>query len=105
MDRPPATLIRRPAVVTIDLHRGHLDPEVATMPLDGAAAAALLEVVVPALARLRDVGVPIVHVVTSYRDASEITSNPLLVDRRLRRARGRGRGWRRTTSTTGQGSS
>ena len=30
---------RRAAVVTIDLHRGHLDPEVATMPLPADAAA------------------------------------------------------------------
>jgi hypothetical protein len=26
-------------IVAIDLHRGHLDPAVATMPLDGGAAA------------------------------------------------------------------
>ena len=29
----------RTAVVTIDLHRGHLDPDVATMPLPAEVAA------------------------------------------------------------------
>lgn len=66
----------RPAVVAIDLHRGHLDPDVATMALPAAAA----ERVVAANARFfeecRTRSVPIVHLVTSYRDAAEIAANP-----------------------------
>jgi nicotinamidase-related amidase len=69
-------LARRPAVVTIDLHRGHLDPEVATLPLPADASAALLTRVVPALDALREVGVPVFHVITAYRERSEILSNP-----------------------------
>ena len=69
-------LARRPAVVTIDLHRGHLDPEVATLPLPADASAALLSRVVPALDALRDLGVPVFHVITAYRDRSEVVSNP-----------------------------
>ena len=65
-----------PGIVAIDLHRGHLDPAVATMPLDGDAAAR----VVAANARFfnwaRGVGIPIFHCVATYRDADEIASNP-----------------------------
>jgi nicotinamidase-related amidase len=66
---------RRPAVVTIDLHRGHLDPGVATLPLPEDAAAALVERVVPLLDAYRALGLPVVHVVTSYRNRDEILSN------------------------------
>jgi nicotinamidase-related amidase len=72
-DLPP---LPDPVVVTIDLHRGHLDPEVATLPLPADASAALVERMVPALAAFRDRGVPVVHLVTAYRDRPEILSNP-----------------------------
>ncbi len=68
-------LARRPSVVTIDLHRGHLDPEVATLPLPAAASAALVERVVPLLDDYRALALPVVHVVTSYRDRDEILAN------------------------------
>jgi biuret amidohydrolase len=68
-------LARRPAVVTIDLHRGHLDPAVATLPLPAEAAAALVERTVPLLGSYRDLGIPVIHVVTSYRNQAEILSN------------------------------
>jgi nicotinamidase-related amidase len=64
------------AVVAIDLHRGHLDMAVATMPMspDGAAR------VIAANARLfgwcRTGGIPVIHLVTGYRDAEEIRANP-----------------------------
>jgi len=65
-----------PAVVAIDLHRGHLDPAVATMPL----AADRAERVVAANARFfkscRSAGIPVVHLLTQYRDAAEIASMP-----------------------------
>jgi nicotinamidase-related amidase len=66
----------RPVVVTVDLHRGHLDPAVATLPLPADASAALVERAVPILDRYRELGVPVIHVVTSYRDRDEIVSNP-----------------------------
>ena len=65
-----------PAVVTIDLHRGHLDPAVATLPLPAADAAALVDRVVPVLTAFRERGVPVIHLVTAYRDRAEILSNP-----------------------------
>jgi nicotinamidase-related amidase len=66
----------RPAVVTIDLHRGHLDPDVATMPLPGDTAARVTKANARFLAAARRQGVPVVHVVTSYHAVEEIASNP-----------------------------
>lgn len=67
---------RHPTVITIDLHRGHLDPEVATLPLPAESAAALIHRVVPLLHAYRRLSIPIVHLITAYRDQSEILSNP-----------------------------
>jgi nicotinamidase-related amidase len=70
VDRPKA------AVVAIDLHRGHLDMSVATMPTTPEVA----ERVIAANARLfawcRGAGIPVVHLLTQYRDAEEIGANP-----------------------------
>lgn len=66
----------RPAVVGIDLHRGHLDPAVATMPLAADRAAAVVEANRRFFAGCRKAGIPIVHLVTRYRDADEIRANP-----------------------------
>lgn len=71
-----ASLAERPCAVTIDLHRGHLDPEVATLPLPAERAAALIQRVVPLLDAFRELGLPVIHVVTSYRSKEEILSNP-----------------------------
>lgn len=72
-DLPP---LDAPVLLTIDLHRGHLDPGVATLPLPAEAAAALVGRMVPLAAAMRERGVPVVHVVTAYRDRGEILSNP-----------------------------
>jgi nicotinamidase-related amidase len=64
------------AIVAIDLHRGHLDMEVATMPTSPEVA----KQVVAANKRLfdwaRSVDIPIIHLLTQYRDAAEIACNP-----------------------------
>jgi nicotinamidase-related amidase len=65
----------RPAVVTIDLHRGHLDPEVATIALATDAAARVTAANVRFLDAARARGVPVVHVVTTYREPAEIATN------------------------------
>lgn len=70
-----ASLARNPIVFTVDLHRGHLDPAVATLPLPEQASRELVARAVPLLDRIRALGVPVVHVVTSYRDRAEILSN------------------------------
>ncbi|MDX6658602.1 MAG: biuret amidohydrolase [Solirubrobacteraceae bacterium] len=69
-------LARNPAVVTIDLHRGHLDPAVATLPLPADRSAALVDRCHRFLDAARELGVPVIHVITSYRTRGEILSNP-----------------------------
>jgi nicotinamidase-related amidase len=62
--------------VTIDLHRGHLDPAVATLPLPADRSAALVDRCHRFLDAARELGVPVIHVITSYRTRGEILSNP-----------------------------
>lgn len=64
------------AVVTIDVHRGHLDPEVATMPLPAEAAARVTKANAVLVNAAREKGIPVVHVVTSYHGVEEIAANP-----------------------------
>jgi nicotinamidase-related amidase len=68
-------LALRPVALTIDLHRGHLDPAVATLPLPPDSASALVDRVVPLLDEYRALGIPVVHVITAYRDRDEILGN------------------------------
>lgn len=64
------------AILTIDLHRGHLDPAVATMPLSADAAQAVIAANQKLVAAARAAGVPVVHMLTSYRNEAEVVSNP-----------------------------
>jgi nicotinamidase-related amidase len=66
----------RLGIVAIDLHRGHLDPAVATMPLEAAAAARVVAANERFLRWARDAGIPVFHCVATYRDSDEIASNP-----------------------------
>src|SRR5688500_7983300 len=66
----------RTAVVAIDMHRGHLDPVVATLSLAAERCGPVIKRASALFAALRERRVPIVHVVTEYRDAGEIASNP-----------------------------
>lgn len=65
----------RPAVVTIDMHRGHLDPEVATLPLPADVSARVVAANLHLLEDARAAAIPVVHVITSYRDTEESSSN------------------------------
>ena len=67
---------RTSAVVAIDMHRGHLDPSVATLPLPAERCAPLIHRAADLFRELRAFGVPVVHVVTEYRNAEEIAANP-----------------------------
>jgi len=66
----------RTAVVAIDMHRGHLDPAVATLPLARERCGPVVKRAAALLAGARLRGMPVVHVVTEYRDAAEIAANP-----------------------------
>jgi nicotinamidase-related amidase len=68
--------LERPVLVSIDMHRGHLDPAVATLPLPAERSRALIARAAPIYAALRAHGVPIVQVVTRYRRPHESESNP-----------------------------
>ena len=67
---------RRTAVVAIDMHRGHLDPAVATLPLPAPRCGPIITRAAELFTEVRGQGVPVVHVVTEYRDPSEIAANP-----------------------------
>jgi nicotinamidase-related amidase len=66
----------RPAVVAIDLHRGHLDMAVATLPAPPDVAAQVVAANRAFNGRCRALGIPVVHVVSQYRDPSETAGNP-----------------------------
>jgi biuret amidohydrolase len=64
------------AVLAIDLHRGHLDPDVATMPVPRPVAARILSANRALFEGCRERGVRVVAALTAYRDVAEIRSNP-----------------------------
>jgi nicotinamidase-related amidase len=66
----------KPAVVAIDLHRGHLDMAVATMPTSPEVATRVIAANKRLFDWCRSAGIPIVHLVTTYRDKDEIRVNP-----------------------------
>jgi nicotinamidase-related amidase len=70
---------RRAAVLAIDTHRGHLDPEVATMPVHAEIAASVVGASARLLEATRAVGIPTVFVLMHnrrLRGASEFLRNP-----------------------------
>lgn len=64
------------AVVAIDLHRGHLDPSVATMPLPPEICKRVIEANRVFFEECRKLNIPILHLLTQYRSEQEILSNP-----------------------------
>ncbi len=64
------------AVISVDMHRGHLDPAVATMPLPAERCRIVIDNTARLFERLREFGVPIVHVVAGFRNPREALSNP-----------------------------
>lgn len=64
------------AILTIDMHHGHLDPEIATLPVPADRAEAVLDHAETLVTRARDAGYPILHVTTAYRNGDEVLSNP-----------------------------
>ncbi|HWP35519.1 MAG TPA: cysteine hydrolase [Thermodesulfobacteriota bacterium] len=67
----------RTAALLVDMHRGHLDPAVATEPVPADWAAAVVERTRQLLATLRPLGVPVIHVVTVYRRLPGLGSESL----------------------------
>jgi nicotinamidase-related amidase len=70
---------RRTAVLAIDTHRGHLDPEIATMPVAAEIAADVVSASQRLLAATRAAGIPTVYAVMHNRTIdgeSEYLRNP-----------------------------
>ena len=65
----------RAAIVAIDLHRGHLDMDVATMPATPEIAQQVVQANRTLFDWARTQNIPIVHLITQYRDAEEIRLN------------------------------
>jgi len=55
------------AVITIDMHRGHLDPAVATMPADPEDSRRVVAASARTLEVARSYGLPVIHVVMTNR--------------------------------------
>jgi nicotinamidase-related amidase len=68
--------MKKYAVISVDMHRGHLDPEVATMPLPAERCKVVIDNTARFFDRLRESQVPIIHVVAGFRNAQEALSNP-----------------------------
>lgn len=63
----------RTAVITIDLHRGHLDPDVATQPLPAGTARSVVENSARLLKIARSARIPVIHVILTLRDVEVAT--------------------------------
>ena len=55
------------AIVTIDMHKGHLDPAVATMPADAKDSERVIKNAEDVLGFARNHGVPVIHVKLVFR--------------------------------------
>src|SRR4029453_5483673 len=66
----------RAAVVAIDLHCGHLDMAVATMPTTPDVAARVIAANKRLFDWCRTRDIPVIHQITAYRDEGEIRDNP-----------------------------
>ena len=58
---------RQTAIVTVDMHRGHLDMDVATMPTTPQDAERVIAAARDALDFARGFHIPIIHVILTYR--------------------------------------
>ncbi|MEM0356935.1 MAG: cysteine hydrolase [Candidatus Bathyarchaeia archaeon] len=59
------------AIIAIDMHRGHLDPNVATMPVPADESRRVLESAKKLFTLARKYGIPIIHVILQIRQISE----------------------------------
>ena len=66
------------AVVAVDMHRGHLDMDVATMPATPEDAARVIASAAAALDYARAQGVPVIHVILVYRKLPGIGSEGMV---------------------------
>src|SRR5215210_3388751 len=65
---------KKTAIVAIDMHRGHLDMDVATMPAKPEDAKRVIANAKAVLDFSRAAGIPVIHVVLVYRKLKNIGS-------------------------------
>ena len=70
---------RETAIVTIDMHRGHLDPAVATMPAKPEDSTRVIAEAQEVLALARARGMPVIHVILVYRNIPGLGSEGMTV--------------------------
>lgn len=64
----------RTAIVTVDMHRGHLDPSVATMPASPEDSRRVIAYTRELLTFGRNSHIPVIHVILIHRDISGLGS-------------------------------
>ncbi|MPZ22833.1 MAG: isochorismatase family protein [Dehalococcoidia bacterium] len=64
------------AIVTIDMHRGHLDPQEATFPVAPELSESVRRASKDLLTFARGVGIPVIHVILSMRPVEAYKFNP-----------------------------
>ena len=64
------------AFVTVDMHRGHLDPEVATMPAPKENCANVIRNSAKVLRAAREAGMPVIHVIVTRRPIEDARLRP-----------------------------
>jgi nicotinamidase-related amidase len=67
------------AIVTIDMHRGHLDPSIATMPTKPEDSASVISHAKELLDMARARGIPVIHVILVMRNVPELGSEGMVV--------------------------
>ena len=71
---------KRTAVVTVDMHRGHLDPSEATLPVPMDESARVLRHAKDILSFARKQKIPIIHVILVWRPVEVDQINPRVAD-------------------------
>lgn len=74
---------QKTAVVTIDMHRGHLDPAEATLPVPLEIGKKVCEASRDLLAFVRSQGVPVIHVILTWRPNEAYRFNPRIDAERM----------------------
>ncbi len=74
---------QKTAIVTIDMHRGHLDPVEATLPVAAEVSQRVRTAAHDLLAFARSLGVPVIHVILTWRPSEAYRFNPRINAERM----------------------
>ncbi len=74
---------KKTAIVTVDMHRGHLDPIEATLPVSVEESKKVCQNAHDLLTFARAQGVPVIHVIATFRESEVEKINPRIGAARL----------------------